>query len=753
MARLLMIRSRNVLYALLAYFILSLICTQIPLLNYLGYEFSSLLALVSSLISGFLSFSIVRQYRADASDKRRGFQQALMANLAILVVPLVVMLTNTLFVKNCSVMNGVVFFLLLPLVSAWFSTCLAFFCTMQFRHPRVIFVGLFCATVAYAAAIGYYTPAIYSYNFFYGYFPGLTYDEVLELSWTLVLFRVLTFFLGLGILWLGLLIAEHTSLNDSTIAKGVALVRLFVDPRKGGVALLVAAAVFFLYVFRGELGFESSAQFIRDELGERFESEHFAIFYSKSSFSSEEIRWVAAEHEFRLAQINNIFHLRFHERIQSYIYPSAETKRRYLGTRTTSIAKPWSGQIHLSVENLQSVLKHELVHVLAAPFGVPVIRTSLHPGLTEGLAMAIEWSWGNRTLHEYAAIMKRSGIEPDMEQIMGSTGFLAQSSSVSYVLAGSFCRFLIDSYGIRSMTKVYRSGDYQGTFGRSLSDLIADWRAELDTIHVGANAQDIVDVFFRRLPIFHKVCARVVAQLNAEAGAHFAKKDYSAAAGLFHLAYSEGKGNEALGGYFSSELRLGHTSSLTAALDTIILRHEAPGRFLSLFLPIGDAFWKEGDIEKARDLYKRVVFADIADAYSEAAAVRLLAIGDSTARDELLNYFLSDEVDSIRLRLLDSVLVRLPGNPVALYLKGKLLSRLGKHQDAVRILLPLDLKGGHLDATRLKTIGKALFKLKRFQEARSFFWQSLNAVSTRATIDEVNEWVDRCEWSERNSMP
>ena len=51
------------------------------------------------------------------------------------------------------------------------------------------------------------------------------------------------------------------------------------------VVLLSAA-----WILRVQLGFESSAQFIRRTLGEEYTTEHFRIYYSRGSFSDEEIR-------------------------------------------------------------------------------------------------------------------------------------------------------------------------------------------------------------------------------------------------------------------------------------------------------------------------------------------------------------------------------------------------------------------------------------------------------------------------------
>ena len=53
-------RSRGFVAVVLVYAAISLISTQIPLLNYLGYEFSALIGLLGSVMSGLLTVYLVK---------------------------------------------------------------------------------------------------------------------------------------------------------------------------------------------------------------------------------------------------------------------------------------------------------------------------------------------------------------------------------------------------------------------------------------------------------------------------------------------------------------------------------------------------------------------------------------------------------------------------------------------------------------------------------------------------------------------
>lgn len=744
--------------AALLYTALTAVCLRIPLLNGLGYESSFVFALTGSFISGLLTIGAIRAVIAvpdDAAPARvgaalRALRRSIGANLLLLLIPLLVLSTNALFVRNCSLVEGAFFFLLLPGVSVVFGPALGLFCAAHYNRPRTAFLVIAGALMGYCLALGYFTPAIFSYNFLYGYFPGLSYDEDLPLTWTLVMFRGLTLAAAAGLTGLGTLVLAASPPGDGTVAKGMTLVRGLVAP---GRRVLTASAVVGLaltWFFRCDLGFESTAGFIQSALGGAYRTEHFIIYYSRAAINDGEIRRIGNDHEFRLSQVLNAFSLPHTVAFESYVYPSRETKRRFIGAGNTDITKPWSGQIHLSQQSLDGSLKHELVHAVAAPFGLPVVRVSSSTGLVEGLAMAVENAWGNRTLHEYAAAMQEFDAAPRLRTMMTLWGFAQQQSSVSYILTGSFCRFLIERYGIRRLTSVYRSGDYAGVYGRSFDHLVGEWQAFLSRVPLDSVDEDGVDALFRRPPMFAKICPRVLARRNAVARSAFTRREYAAAESLYALTYAEGHSYDALSGWLASALRRGNHRVLTAALDSIVMKDDRPARYLGLFVGIGDASLATGDTDRAMALYDRVYHADLSEGHTEAASLRILALTFPGTPPGVFAYFRGDLPDSTRLALCDSLLgLRGGASPLVLYMRGRARQRLGDDPGAVADLgnSRLEPYDADLEAIRLRALGESLYRLGRFDEARAAFWNSLNAVDTDLSRERVDDWIDRCEWS------
>ncbi len=143
---------------------------------------------------------------------------------------------------------------------------------------------------------------------------------------------------------------------------------------------------------------------------------------------------------------------------------------RLCGGGSTNFAKPWLWQMHLMTSDAERVIKHELVHILAADFGFPLIRVGLNAGMIEGLAVAMERESYGMDIHRAAAsiLSIRPGI--DIASTFSLTGFFRTNSAVSYTLAGSFCRFLIERYFLRAFKRAYGSGSFSW-FGKDVEKL------------------------------------------------------------------------------------------------------------------------------------------------------------------------------------------------------------------------------------------------------------------------------------------
>lgn len=725
----------------------SVFLSRMPLFNSLGYECSVAIALLLPFVIGIPVVGTVRRRMTTtgppaAPDLRTMFLEFFREGVVLLLLPLIVETLNLYFVKNCSYIEGLLFYLLIPAVTLVWVIALALFCSLITRRALLLYWLLLLVNFLYPLYIGYATPQIYSYNFVYGYFPGFSYDELLRISLPLVLSRGVTLLVAFT-----LVLVARTMLLRRNPDAGKA-------PLRPNLAMLFVCAILLScsWVFRERLGFESSPRAIRETLDAQYMTEHFNIFYSQASFSEQEIQRVADEHEFRFHQVATALAVSFTGRVDSYIYPDAETKRWFIGAGNTNIAKPWRKEIHLNKESWDDVLKHELVHVLAGEFGMPLIKAHYNIGLVEGLAMAVDHEFGNKTLEEYAAAILKFGLVSDPVRLVKPAGFATQTSTVSYVMMGSFCKYLIDRYGIVHFKDLYGGGSVEDVYGVSYEKLAAGWERSLDRIDVPASWRRHVEFYFNRPSIFAKECVRKIADLNDRGGTYLRSKDYEAAAGAYRAALATSWNSESYTGLVRAEFGASHFDSVIALVDarmTDTLRR--PG-IANLFLLYGDAQWYRGNVDAAEKIYEEILRLDLSQRYSEAAAIRRLTLLDPRTRSVLAEYFAGRLADSSAQRLVDS-LEHGGASPALGYLAGSIAFRLHRYDDVLQSLASDTFAAGDslLRAGREELLGEACFMLEEYQQARIHFWQSLNFRHNQASVGRVNDWLGRCEWYEENA--
>lgn len=730
--------------------ILSIAILQVPLCNYLGYEFSVAIALLLPFVNWFLAVRIVRPGKfvignLTTNEYRNTLALLIVQSFGILLIPFLAATFNMMLVKNCSYGEGVLFYLLIPAITSVWSGVIALFCVITFRKKSLMYVLMMIAVFCYPLYIGYTSPQIYSYNFIYGYFSGFSYDETLYITPAFILFRVVTLLVAAAVVFLTELILLYRGFSRDQSLKGFFLAHL----QRIIPAILICIIICYAWHFRYSFGFETSVDGIRKTLGREYRTEHFHIIYSRDEFSDEEISMVAATHEFRYHQVTTALQINYRGTIVSFIYPTADMKRRFIGTGNTNIAKPWRKEIHLNKDSWEGTLRHELVHVIAGEAGMPVIKAHYNIGLTEGLATAIDNEFGNRTLHEYAAAMIKFNIIRDPVRLIRPVGFAFQSSSVSYVMMGSFCRFLIDRYGILRLKELYGGGSVEKIYGAPYERLVEEWQHYLGRVDVPESWRNHIEYFFRRPSVFAKECAHAVANLNEEGYRLLERNSPVKATATFRSALDMSWNTESYGGLVRSFFASARYDSVAGAMDAQMQDPARRAGIANLYLLYGDALWYRNDYLTARDLYREILSLDLSERYNEAASIRLTVLNTKELRIVLPDYFVGSLNDSSAEYLLQEL--KLSTNaPIVDYLKAKLYLRQQKFGEAIKIMESLSavFDSSTLDAKKEELLGESYFTLHNYQQARVHFWKSLNFISNKASVDRINDWIERCEWFE-----
>jgi hypothetical protein len=510
----------------------------VPLIGVLGFE----LAVVGSAFGAIMGLDVgARLARELAVMPAPGLSRAVGAGrmlarttlaasgtaLVLVAIPAVIAAVRGLWVPTCDWTFGIEAYAALALATAVLAAALGhaigvvvgpvrYWCTALalLPLPLLVFVGVWRF---YAA------PPVFTYNPLVGYFPGNLYDENIQLH--------------LPLLWSRLeqLLAVVAVLAAVAMQLDVPRFRVARAPRPAGrrvgatflfVACIAGATL--LRLNAGTLGYAVDASDIEGELDGTVETAHFVIHYAHTKEIDAEIELIARDHEFRYAQVVAQLGVAPSVKLHSFYFADSEQKARWIGARRVEMAKPWRREIYLDHRSFPHVsLRHEIVHAVASEFGdwlfgvaartVLGLPLLVSPGLIEGLAVAVDWPpEGDRTPHEAVRALVEMGAKPSLHELI-SLSFFGVSSARGYTTAGSFVRFLIDTYGIAAVRRVYRTVDFEGTFGKPLAALEAEWLAMIATIELPESAIETSREQFRATSVFAKPCPHAIAARREQA--------------------------------------------------------------------------------------------------------------------------------------------------------------------------------------------------------------------------------------------
>ncbi|MEK6756337.1 MAG: hypothetical protein AABZ02_09315 [Bacteroidota bacterium] len=731
--------------ALLLVAVVSLACTQIPLFNYLGFEFSALIAVVASLLAGLLAISMWRRSQGEYNGKIVSF--TLQCNIALgllLALPFVIITANALFVKNCSFLHGMLLFLLIPVPAVLLAFSMALVISvLAEKWRKTWFVLLWLLILLHILYVTFTRPQIFAFNPIVGFFPGFTYDESLEVINRLLIYRAGTLALSLALILLAMMIDRRRNRESGQAAGHQPIKRHLV------VMSVLLAAVVGLFLFSDELGLSSSEGSISTALGGRAETDHFLISYPDSALKGRRLSHIIQLHEFTFDRLARTLRVNPRRKIHTFLYTSAEQKGRLIGAAGTNIAKPWLWQLHLNLSDVEASFQHELTHVVAAEFGFPLFRIGVNSGLIEGLATALERTRYGEHLHRLAAMVFAVGLDPDMESLFSLSGFVRAHPDVGYTLAGSFCRYLIDRYGLRRFKLLYRGGDYATLYNKGISTLLHEWRQYVNRYELSDGEIEKAAYLFKRPSIFAKECARVVANANAETRVLLAQKKYEEALESTTRSLSHTMSVEAVLQRTNALVRLKrYREAIEFAGEKLrdsTIRHS----LLTLKLVLGDALWAVDSARAARTTYEELLRTHLSLSWDEAATVRQEALSDASLVRDLNPYFTTDLADSAREELLGKLISGGQKNLLPRYLLARELASNERFEEAVREFDGISrMHAAVLEQLRQQRIARAYFALGKYQKAEIHYWQSLNYVTEDVQALQIEEKLKFCEWME-----
>lgn len=692
--------------------------TWMPLLGQPGYELASGLALALTFVGPGLAI---------VSARARGGPLATAVLLTLAAIPsLLVATLRTSLGTPCDPFGNVAFVPLLILPTAGLVAVLGELVVRL--TPRRWLEGLLYAGFVLLSAAStvwpiVFGPQVFAFNHLGGYLPGPLYDEELSVPSSLLWFRLATIALALGLgAWLA---------------------------RRRGWALVLLAGFATLELSGTKLGFRMTDDALKEALGGEVETNELIIHYPRG-MTDEEVSRLLGDVRFRYHQISNFFGAPPPGKVRVWFYRSPAEKQRLVGAANTQFAKPWRREVHVNDLGFpHSVIKHELVHAMAAPWGAPPFGVAArffglapHVGVIEGFAVAADNPVDELSLHEWTAAMKKKGLLPDVARVMTPQGFYSAPPSRAYTTAGSFLRFLSERFGKDQLRELYRDGDFLRAFGQPLPELAKQYEAFLDAVPLETSAVNQAFARFRRGSLFDRPCAREVGRLSAEAGASLGSDPQRA---VELLARCRALQPEEPSHTLSQALalrRLSQDDASRALLDAELQRLEdEPAPWAEAALARADLAQAEGDAQTAAALWTRIVERQISPQIDRTSRVRL----DGIAVEAVSRYFAIGAPD-VKLYLLSEAARAQPEAWSVRYLLGRLLELQDEHAAALPVLeallseeLPQSVAK---ETTRLAI--EAAFALGRCETVVK--WAAPGRYG--AAFDaRAADWVERCTFA------
>jgi tetratricopeptide (TPR) repeat protein len=734
------VRTRAFQISVLILVVVSIICARIPLLNYLGFEFSVLIVLVAGFVSGILTLALwCRSGPEEKSDAWKCIGDIAAVQLVLLAIPLLISLGNALLVKNCSIGNGLQLYALIVVPGVLLSMSIALLLGVLFKKwKKIAFTAVYVMLLLQIPIVTILRPQIFAFNPLLGYFPGITYDEALQITHRLFIYRLATVagsaFLIATTLWIW---GGVRRLSPESIAS----IRDF-PVLEWGIMALAGPVVVVVFALSDRMGLSSSEEFIKQKLGGDYRTAHFDIVYPLGAVKRETVEQLGVLHEFHYAGLCRELAVKPVDRISSFIYASAEQKGRLIGAMHTDISKPWLREMHINLEDAESVLKHEMTHVLAAEFGWSPLKIAPNSGLIEGLAVAMQETAYEEPLDKAAGLALAAGADSSVERLFSLTGFAQANAGVSYTLAGSFCSYLIRDFGIERFKRLYQTGRFSELGDVGKERLFHIWIRSVRKVPLNSGDSIKAKYLFRRPSIFGKECARVLANLNVQIRDLLARRDFEEVLTIAERSLALSHTPQAVIQKATALFEMRRFKEFVSFAATQMDDKKLAYALLPLHLRLGDAYWTLDSLTQAKHEYETLAKLRIGSRYEEACAVRLEALSDLRDRNELGIYFSYATEDTVRIVRLEQLTGRIAG-----YLLAREYAAKKRFRDAARVFGSLGpMRSKTLEFFRLSRLGETLFQAQEYDKAKDAFGRSLQIAPTAYLHLVAEEWIQRCRF-------
>jgi tetratricopeptide (TPR) repeat protein len=708
--------------------------------DFLGYYASLPLSLILSMACASLAITAGKDFFPDENDPSISsfyiLEKLFLKLLILIIIPLTILSLNALRVKNCNFLTGFAFYWMGPVLSAFFSASLGAFLASGIKRINpagIFFYFIFIGSFIYDLAFIYFEAPVFFYNHFLGFYAGAIYDDAIEILSPYVFFRIFTI----------LFILDFCFFSGKKFSIGA------------GLAICLIASAHLTGNF---FGFQHTSKNIEMVLGNRLSTEHFEIFYDDEI--KKDIDEIAAEHEFYFHMLKKKIENSPHGKIRSYIYKNPVQKRELTGASRVNIAKPWLTEMHLNrTEASGSVLEHEMAHIFASTMSQTFLRMPLRFGLipdmtiVEGTAVAFAFHGDPFSPHETARALIELKLMPALKDMLHPTGFLLKHAGVSYTVAGSFVKFLLEKKGLDAIKILYGEGLLEKSSGLAVTEFEKEWHEFLllsSDFRIPEKKLLNLKEDLSQKGVLFRVCPNEVAVLKRESRNLELMKKYKEAKEI-QKKIVDYRAHDAveLSGFLELCLLSGDFDQGIMEAENAFNNQDlsAADRDLLRFF-YGDILWEKGESEKAHQIYLSLIDSSLDDDLLRSAIIKARLHSIKEIEIDLREYLLKKSDPLTRAHLIVRIMLRGQDNACVRYLAGRYFFLRENYKNAYYFLSSI---GGIEDfpvqkeSSRLVLI--SLFKTGQFDKALNFISEMpLNSLSHGEKL-ELDEWKERIKFS------
>ncbi len=483
---------------LVLYLAVAVLLSVFPLLNDLDYEYHVLMSIAGSWLAGMavLNGSAVKRQPADTTAEVLPvfFSGNFIIPGAMILFGFLIECIICFTGPACCRMRFAVLFILFQGPGILFGFAVALMFIQQLRRFRkTAFTLLWPFSLLYNLYQIYALPPVSGYSLFWGYFAGPVYDEWIPVTWPFVAGRVWLIIWIIFLLWLTL------------------YPKFKIYHRRSFCWLTAGVVVYNLFNY---LLVDNSYAALHADM-RRFKVHEHITVWTTPDVPETEVRPLFNKIRYDYESLSDYLHIASQPEITVYLYSDDEEKKHILGAGETNLAKLWRNEVHVNLADADAVLRHEMAHLLAGEFGNRLYGT-LDVGLLEGLAVACEWPVRYLNPHQWSAVLEKKTQLPDIEKMIRGKLFFTAPGRLGYTVSGSFCRWLIDTYGIDKFKRLYAGFSYTDCYSRTVNQLIDEWRHFIRTVPVDSSDLQLTE-WLLRPGVFQKRCVHVAADLLHEA--------------------------------------------------------------------------------------------------------------------------------------------------------------------------------------------------------------------------------------------